>query len=164
MFFVPHGENVILLLKDHVPARMVLKDFVEEVQLAPDAYHETAPEIRKVLYEIPQEDVTLFIFTDIFDGFFRYLSALLSSYLIYDEQLFWKQVADVINDYQQEFPDLHERYQKYDLFAGDFKRFCLNRFRLVTSGYQESADAPAVPPFAGTLENPIAMYKRSLHK
>jgi siderophore synthetase component len=162
MFFVPHGENVILLLRDHVPARMVLKDFVEEVQLAPDAYHETAPEIRNILYEIPQEDVTLFIFTDIFGGFFRYLSALLSSLLNYDELLFWKQVADVINEYQQEFPDLHERYQKYDLFASDFRRFCLNRFRLVTSGYQESADAPTAPPFAGTLKNPIAMYKRSV--
>lgn len=161
MFFVPHGENVILLLKDYVPVRMVLKDFVEEVQLAPEAYHTTDPEIKKVLYQIPQEDVTLFIFTDIFDGFFRYLSALLSTYLNYDEQNFWNEVADVINNYQKEFPELQDRFKKYDLFADEFRRFCLNRFRLVTSGYQESADAPAVPPFAGMLKNPIAAYKQS---
>ncbi len=160
MFFVPHGENVILLLKDYVPVRMVLKDFVEEVQLMPEAYHSTKEEIRKVLYEIPEEDVTLFIFTDIFDGFFRYFSSVLSIYLQYDEQLFWKQVADLINEYQDEFPELETIYEKYDLFATDFRRFCLNRFRLVTAGYQESADAPAVPPFAGTLENPIARFKK----
>lgn len=160
MFFVPHGENVILLLKDYVPTRMVLKDFVEEVQLAPEAYKTTAEEIRKVLYEIPEEDVTLFIFTDIFDGFFRYLSSVLSTYMNYDEQLFWKQVADIINAYQQHFPELSARYKRYDLFAPGFRRFCLNRFRLVTSGYQESTDAPAVPPFAGILENPIARYKK----
>lgn len=160
MFFVPHGENVLLLLKNYVPTRMVLKDFVEEVQLAPAAYHATAPEIRSVLYEIPEEDVTLFIFTDIFDGFFRYFSSLLSTHLDYDEKLFWKQVAEIITVYQLEFPDLKQRYEQYDLFAPDFRRFCLNRFRLVTSGYQESADAPAVPPFAGILENPIAPYKR----
>lgn len=163
MFFVPHGENVILLLKDYIPTRMVLKDFVEEVQLAPGAYHATAKEIRKVLYEILEEDVTLFIFTDIFDGFFRYFSAILSHHLNYEEELFWKQVADVINDYQHTFPEMEKRYKQYDLFVSDFRRFCLNRFRLVTSGYQESADAPAVPPFAGTLENPIAAYKKGTY-
>lgn len=161
MFFVPHGENVILLMKDYVPVRMILKDFVEEVQLAPEAYQTTAPEIKNVLYEIPEEDVTLFIFTDIFDGFFRYLSALLSTYLKYDEQNFWNAVADVISNYQQQFPELQDRFKKYDLFATDFRRFCLNRFRLVTSGYQESVDAPAVPPFAGVLKNPISAYKPS---
>ena len=161
MFFVPHGENVILLLKNYIPARMVLKDFVEEVQLAPEAYNQTEPEIRKILYEIPQDDVTLFIFTDIFDGFFRYLSALLSTQLKFDEHKFWNLVADVINNYQQEFPDLKERYKKYDLFSPDFRRFCLNRFRLVSSGYQESSEIPSTPPFAGMLDNPIKDYKRS---
>jgi siderophore synthetase component len=160
MFFVPHGENVILLFKDYVPTRMVLKDFVEEVQLMPEAFHKVEPDIRNVLYEIPEEDVTLFIFTDIFDGFFRYFSSILSTHLQYDEQLFWKQVADLINAYQVEFPDLESIYKKYDLFATDFRRFCLNRFRLVTSGYQESADAPAIPPFAGILQNPISVFRK----
>ncbi len=160
LFFVPHGENVILLLRDHVPVRIILKDFVEEVQLAPEAYGQVRKEIREILFEIPEDHVTLFIFTDIFDGFFRYLSSILSTYLDYQEQLFWKQVAEIITDYQQQFPDLSSIYKRYDLFAPYFQRFCLNRFRLVTAGYQENADAPAVAPFAGVLENPITAYKK----
>ena len=160
LFFCPHGENTLLLLQNYIPTRMVLKDFVEEVQVAPEVYHATTMNIRKILYEIPEEDVTLFIFTDIFDGFFRYLSSVLSTHLNYDEQDFWKQVANIINNYQLKFPDLSERYKKYDLFAPDFKRFCLNRFRLVTSGYSDSSESPALSPFAGIIENPISRYKR----
>jgi siderophore synthetase component len=160
MFFVPHGENVILLLRNYVPKRMILKDFVEEVQLAPEAYDAINKEIQNVLYKIPEADVPLFIFTDIFDGFFRYLSSLLHMHLGYDEMHFWKQIARIILDYQSQFPELHARYKKYDLFAPHFRRFCLNRFRLVTSGYTENAHSPAEPPFAGVIENPISRYKK----
>ena len=158
MFFLPHGENTIVVLKDYVPVRIVLKDFVEEIQLAPDAYRATADHIRNILYEIPEEDVTLFVFVDIFVGVFRYLSALLSTHLGYKEELFWQQVAAVINDYQQQFPELETFYKRYNLFVPEFRRFCLNRFRLVTFGYGESSSIPSAPPYAGLIKNPISAF------
>jgi len=160
MFFVPHGENIILVMKDYVPVRVILKDFVEEVQLAPDTYKATPEDIRNILYPIPEEDVTLFIFVDIFVGFFRFLSSLLSVNLGYPEEIFWKQVAAVIVQYQKQFPEMEGLYKRYDLFSPEFKRFCLNRFRLVTFGYDESSSVPAEPPYAGVLGNPIADFKR----
>jgi siderophore synthetase component len=159
LFFVPHGENTLLVLTDGVPHRVILKDFAEEVQVTPAHYHRLPAHIRAALLELPEEDVPLFIFTDIFDGVFRYLSDIAHTFLAVPEAEFWALVAGVIHAYQAEFPALADRFARYDLFAPRFARFCLNRLRLLTYGYAEMAAPPAVPALHGELLNPVAAHR-----
>ena len=159
LFFVPHGENTLLVLTDGVPGRVILKDFAEEVQVTPAHYHRLPLPIQEALLEIPEEDVPLFIFTDIFDGVFRYLADVAHTCVGVPETEFWALVADVIRAYQAEFPALAARFARYDLFAPRFPRFCLNRLRLLTYGYAEMAAPPAVPALHGELVNPIAAFR-----
>lgn len=159
LFFVPHGENTLLVLTEGVPHRVILKDFAEEVQVTPAHYHRLPAHIREALLELPEEDVPLFIFTDIFDGVFRYLSDVAHTCLGVPETTFWGLVADVIRTYQAEFPALADRFARYDLFAPSFARFCLNRLRLLTYGYAEMAAPPAVPALHGELLNPVAAFR-----
>lgn len=159
LFFVPHGENTLLVLTAGVPGRVILKDFAEEVQVTPGHYHRLPAPIREALLELPEEDVPLFIFTDIFDGVFRYLSDVAHTFLAVPEAEFWALVAAIIRGYQAEFPALAPRFERYDLFAPRFARFCLNRLRLLTYGYAELAEPPAVPALHGHLRNPVAAHR-----
>ncbi|WP_089154340.1 IucA/IucC family protein, partial [Micromonospora sp. NBS 11-29] len=74
--FMPHGENVILVLHDDVVERVVFKDIAEEiVVMDPDA--DLPERVARVRAAIPEDEKVLTIFTDVFDCFLRHLSAAL---------------------------------------------------------------------------------------
>jgi siderophore synthetase component len=154
-FFSPHGENTILVMKNGVPERIIIKDFVEEIVLTEESKAKLPDDLVDVLREINDELAPLFILSGIFDAVFRYLSNIFHSYVGMDEKQFWRQVADVILDFQQENPELAPKFEKFDLFVPEFIRVCINRVRLLTHGYSESTDVP-VPELIGTLVNPAA--------
>lgn len=155
-FFSPHGENTILVMKDYVPQRIIIKDFVEEIVLTEESKATLPEDLVNVLREIDDELAPLFILSGIFDAVFRYLGNIFHTYVGYDEQQFWKSVAAVIVAFQEENPELSAKYAKFDLFVPEFTRVCINRVRLLTHGYSESTDVP-VPELIGTLINPVAM-------
>ncbi|CAL2078173.1 Siderophore synthetase component [Tenacibaculum sp. 190524A02b] len=159
LVFMPHGENIILVLEDNKPVNSLLKDITEEaVILSPDV---ELPEHLKRMYAPVPEDVKLLsIFTDVFDGFFRYLTPILEEHLDFPESEFWKLVAENIATYQTQFPQFAEKFEKYDLFADTFKLSCLNRLQLNNHKQMIDLDDPvALLQFAGELENPIAVFK-----
>jgi siderophore synthetase component len=153
-FFSPHGENTILVMKNGIPERIIIKDFVEEIVLTEESKAKLPDDLTDVLREIDDELAPLFILSGIFDAVFRYLSNIFHSYVGLDEKLFWRQVAEVILDFQQENPELSPKFEKFDLFVPEFIRVCINRVRLLTHGYSESTDVP-VPEPVGTLINPV---------
>lgn len=155
-FFSPHGENTILVMKDYIAQRIIIKDFVEEIVLTEESKATLPEDLVDVLREIDDELAPLFILSGIFDAVFRYLSNIFHTYEGYDEQFFWKAVADTIVAFQKENPGLSVRYEKFDLFVPEFIRVCINRVRLLTHGYSESTDVP-VPELVGTLINPLTM-------
>ena len=132
LVFMPHGENIILVLEDNIPVYALLKDITEEACiLSPDV---ELPEHLKRMYAPVPEDVKLLsIFTDMFDGFFRFLAPILEEHANYSESRFWELVAENITDYQTNFPQLEQKFKQYDLFADDFKLSCLNRLQLNTT-------------------------------
>lgn len=154
-FFSPHGENTILVMKNSVPERIIIKDFVEEIVLTEESKAKLPDDLVNVLRDIDDELAPLFILSGIFDAVFRYLSNIFHSYVKLDEKFFWRQVADVILAFQQENPELSSKFEKFDLFVPEFTRVCINRVRLLTHGYSESTDVP-VPELIGTLINPAA--------
>jgi siderophore synthetase component len=158
LVFMPHGENVILVLDEAgVPQRVVLKDIGEEIGVMSD--RELPEEVERVRAEAPEELKTLSIFTDVFDCFFRFLAGILDTSGTLDQEAFWAEVASCVSDYQASMPELAERFEKCDLFAAEFRHSCLNRLQLRNNQKMVDFDNPDVGSelqFAGTLRNPIA--------
>ena len=68
--FMPHGENLILVLEDHVPVRaLVMKDIGEEVALMRD--RPLPADVERARLSATDDVKALGIFTDVFDGVLR---------------------------------------------------------------------------------------------
>ncbi|MGC5333889.1 IucA/IucC family protein [Micromonospora sp. DT62] len=156
--FMPHGENVILVLDGGTVERAIFKDIAEEiVVMDPDA--DLPPLVERVRADVPEDMKLLSIFTDVFDGFLRYLSAILVTEGVLDEETFWRTVAGCAADYADSVPHLAERLRRYDLFAPEFALSCLNRLQLRNNQQMvDLADPSAALQLVGTLTNPIARF------
>ncbi|QDY76857.1 IucA/IucC family protein [Streptomyces qinzhouensis] len=154
--YMPHGENVILVLgADGTVQRAIFKDIAEEiVVMDPDAV--LPPAVERVRAEIPDDMKLLSVFTDVFDCFFRFLSAALAAEGRMDEDAFWAAVADCAREYQASVPHLADRFAEYDLFAPEFALSCLNRLQLRNNRQMvDLADPSAALQLIGTLRNPL---------
>ena len=159
LVYMPHGENVILVLENNVPVRIFMKDIGEEICLLnsdlqlPDA-------VSRISVNVPKEHEVLSFFTDIFDGFFRYLSALLFECDGFPPEEFWKIVATCIRNYQDAHPEYIDKYVEHDLFSDDFPLSCLNRLQLRDNRQMiDLTDPSKLLQFAGDMKNPIALYR-----
>ena len=160
LVFMPHGENLILVLEDHVPVRVLMKDIAEEIAVM-DPQAELPEQVRRIAVSVPEPTKVLSLFTDIFDGFFRFVSAILVEQDVCTEQAFWRCVAECIHDYQDAHPQYAERFARHDLFAPRFQRSCLNRLQLRNNRQMVDLTDPAGSLcFAGELDNPIAEFAR----
>jgi siderophore synthetase component len=158
LVYMPHGENVILVLKDGVVERAIYKDIAEEIcVMDPDAV--LPPEVRRIRAEVPEDKKLLSIFTDVFDCFFRFLAAGLATEGILEEDDFWRTVAEVTREYQESTPELADKFRQYDMFAPEFALSCLNRLQLRNNKQMvDLADPSGALQLVGTLENPIAGF------
>ncbi|QTD98711.1 IucA/IucC family protein [Streptomyces cyanogenus] len=156
LVFMPHGENVVLVLKDGAVQRAVYKDIAEEIAVMdPDAA--LPPEVRRIRVEVPEDTKLLSVFTDVFDCFFRFLAARLAADGILTEDGFWRTVAEVTREYQEANPELADRFRQYDMFAPEFALSCLNRLQLRNNRQMvDLADPSGALQLVGTLKNPIA--------
>ncbi|MFF3907231.1 IucA/IucC family protein [Streptomyces sp. NPDC001848] len=156
LVFMPHGENVILVLKDGVVQRAIFKDIAEEIAVMdPEAV--LPPEVARIRVEVPEDKKLLSVFTDVFDCFFRFVAAQLATEGILEEEDFWRTVAEVVHEYQDANPQLADRFRQYDLFVPEFSLSCLNRLQLRDNRQMvDLADPSGALQLAGTLKNPIA--------
>ncbi|MBM0225125.1 IucA/IucC family siderophore biosynthesis protein [Micromonospora sp. ATA51] len=156
--FMPHGENVILVLHDGAVERVIFKDIAEEiVVMDPDA--DLPPPVRRIRVAVPEQDKILSIFTDVFDCFLRHLNAILATEEILDEETFWRTVVGCVADYADSVPHLADRLHRHDLFAPEFALSCLNRLQLRDNQQMlDLADPSGSPQFVGTLANPLARF------
>ena len=156
--FSPHGENTIVVFdRSDAPARLAVKDFVDDVNVSDAALPELQDmpaDVAEVLITEPPEMLCQFIQSGLFVGHFRYLGDLFETHLGVAETEFWSLVRDEILAYQKRFPELSERFALFDLLAPDLQRLCLNRNRLLLDGY---ADRPERPHAAvhGRVPNPL---------
>ena len=158
--FMPHGENVILVLdQDGRVARTVFKDIAEEIAvLSPDM--PLPPRVERIRSVVPEDQWALPVLTDVVDCFLRFLSAVLHTGDVLDQEAFWHTVAGCLADYQGAHPELAERFARHDLFAPRFPLSCLNRLQLRdNTAMLDLADPTAALQFAGTLENPLHPFR-----
>jgi siderophore synthetase component len=135
-----------------------LKDIAEEAVLMAPA-HDLPEAVRRIAAPVPLELQRLSIFTDVFDGIFRYLAQILLAQAGYSEQRFWQQVAACLRNYRSENPTSAAALERHQFFAPEFPHSCLNRLQLRNHRQMvDLADPAAALQFAGTLKNPIAPY------
>ncbi|WP_332631660.1 IucA/IucC family protein [Halalkalibacter flavus] len=155
--FSPHGQNTVLVLKDYVPHRLAMKDFVDDVNVSDEPLPELQqlPEdLKPILRSEGAEGLCQFIFTGLFVCHFRYLADILDTYYEYDEERFWLLLRETILAYQSRFPELKERFQLFDLLKPSYTKLCLNRNRMIEYGYEDDDDRPHASEF-GNVQNPL---------
>jgi siderophore synthetase component len=158
--FNPHGENTAIVFDEHdIPVRVAIKDFVDDMKLLTSDLPEYAglpAETRAVLIRGTAGDLTASVVKSLFVCVLRYLAPICADHLAVPEPTFWSLVRDEILSYQHRFPDLADRFTLFNLFAPTFERICLNRERLLGSGYHDRPERDA--PFhldATPLPNPL---------
>lgn len=157
--FMPHGENLIVVLENHVPTRVLMKDIGEEIAVMGDV--PLPEEIERVRVAVPNGVKPLSVLTDVFDGFLRFLAAILAEDGVLSAEEFWALVAETIQEHQDAHPELADSFARIDLFAPEFAHSCLNRLQLRdTRQMVDLSDQAESLLFAGTLINPIARFAR----
>ncbi|MDR7253337.1 siderophore synthetase component [Nocardioides sp. BE266] len=153
--FMPHGENLVMVLRDHVPVRMVMKDIGEEVAVLTD--RPLPEEVERIRAVVSPDMAALAIHTDVFDGFLRHLGAILSEAGLLCDHHFWALVHDCVAGHLADHPELAAEAEAYDLLREEFAHSCLNRLQLRnTLQMVDLADQAESLIFAGTLANPAA--------
>jgi len=155
--FMPHGENVILVLRDHVVVRVLMKDIAEEVALF-DLERELPEDVRRIRLDIPEEERTLTVFTDVMDGFLRFAAALVEDRDDLGPDGLWRVAAEALADHERAHPELADRVARFDLFTPSFDRSCLNRLQLRDNRRMVDLQAP-VMQIHGSLRNPLAIHR-----
>ena len=161
LVFMPHGENLILVLDAGIPVKILMKDIGEEVAVL-NGSEPLPQEVQRLAVELEEEMKLNYILLDIFDCIFRYLAPILDKQTEVSEALFWELVADNVRDYQAQHPHLADKFAQYDLFKDSFVRTCLNRIQLNNNQQMiDLADREKNLRFAGGLDNPLAAFRQS---
>lgn len=156
--FSPHGENTMLIHANGVPQKMVLKDFIDDINLVDEDFPELAslPIEGQILLRHPAHELSHFIFTGLFMVHYRYIcNVFLQDHPEHSEVEFWQTISSVIDAFHQEHPELAERIEKFAIFRAEFEKICLNRVRLFTTSYNDEAERP-VPVFLDPIANPVS--------
>ncbi|HZG14853.1 MAG TPA: IucA/IucC family protein [Candidatus Bathyarchaeia archaeon] len=163
-----HAQNLILIHKDGWPCRLALKDFHDGVRFS--YKHLTQPELYPELHREPAHHRAInrhsYIQTDdlaavkdfLHSAFFFVCMSEMGIFLNerygLDEKHFWEMVAQVIRQYQEEHPEFHENFERYDLFSKTIQIEQLARRRL----WKDIEVDPRPVP------NPLFHYRRSLQE
>lgn len=155
LVFMPHGENIILRMKDHIPQGIFMKDITEEV-IVFDTEAQLPEHVDRLQTAASLEMQALSIHTDVFDCFFRFFAAILEIQCDYTADTFWEQVGDCILSYQVQHPELQTAFDELELLNPRFKRCCLNRLQLSnTKQMLDLSDPINSLKIEGYLENPL---------
>ncbi|MET9350835.1 IucA/IucC family protein [Streptomyces termitum] len=159
LVYMPHGENVILVLDERGAVdRAIFKDIAEEICVM-DPHAVLPPAVERIRADVPEDMKLLSVFTDVFDCFFRFLGATLAAEGVVGEDVFWRTVAECVKGYQESKPELADRFAQYDMFAETFALSALNRLQLRNNKQMvDLADPSAALQLVGDLVNPIARF------
>ncbi|MGF1645590.1 MAG: ferric iron reductase [Kineosporiaceae bacterium] len=153
--FMPHGENVLLVLRDDTVTRVIVKDLGEEVAVFGD--RPLPAGVARVRVDADDRTRLLSLFTDVFDGVLRHVVAILDGNCLVTAAQAWHVVADCVAEHRDAYPEPHGRL---DLFAPTFRHSCLNRLQLRdTRQMVDLADPVSSLLFAGELDNPVAAWR-----
>lgn len=160
LVFMPHGENVILVVgPDHIPRRALFKDIGEEVAVIRDVPgRPLPPRLRRIRHVVDAETAALGIHTDVMDGVLRHLAAILDEEGLLDAHEFWMLTRSRLLSLKgrEHADELHHPTWEA-LFARTFTHSCLNRLQLRDARQMvDLTDQASSLQFAGNLDNPVS--------
>ncbi|MFC7374793.1 MULTISPECIES: GNAT family N-acetyltransferase [unclassified Brachybacterium] len=154
--FMPHGENLILRLAGHRVVGAFLKDIGEETAVV--GPRSLPADIERIRVPIPGTEKAQLVLTDVLDGVLRHLSGILEADGLLRADDFWRAVASVLDEHEQEHPDVARGLaDDVDLRAETFAHACLNRLQLRnTLEMVDLSDPAGSTMLAGEMLNPVA--------
>ena len=157
--YMPHGENLILVLENHVPVKLFVKDIGEEVVLL-NSNLSVPAELTGLHTKTAINNQLNYILLDIFDSVLRFMIVLLVEETELTQDQCWQLVAQEIKAYQARFPELAEKYQQLDLFTQSIELAALNRVQLNNNlNMIDLDDREQNLVFTTPIVNPIYRYK-----
>lgn len=159
LVFMPHGENIILVLKDGAVERVFLKDIGEECAVL-EPTTEVPEAIGRIRADVPDGVRALSILTDVADCFLRFLAGILHVDGVLSEDEFWRVAAEALKDYEKDHPELAEAFARFPLFEDAFPLSCLNRLQLKNNQQMvdiENQEESLI--YAGRLDNPLSAWR-----
>ncbi|KZN98187.1 IucA/IucC family protein [Pseudobacillus badius] len=139
-----HAQNMILIQQEGRPSRIALKDFHDGLRFSRDYLRDPdrCPNIvlppgnhprlnRNSFIELRDPTAVKDFFQDAF--FFINLGELaffLEKHYSWPEEDFWALIAEIISDYQSQFPGLEERFAVFNLFSETMEVEQLTKRRL----------------------------------
>jgi siderophore synthetase component len=158
--FSPHAQNCLVVLRDDVPARLVVKDFVDDAMISSDPLPELdglPAEVRAALGDgIEATLLAQWIQSGLLVCVYRYLAEILEQRMGYPERAFWTAAERAVAAYQARFEDeLGLRFGLFDVESPAFVKLCLNRVRILGRGYADDPQRP-VASASAWIDNPLA--------
>ena len=157
--FMPHGENVILVLENGVPVQAIMKDIAEEIVVMGDRLELPGgrcpdqgrhPGGEKWCWPSSRTSSTASS-ASLGHCWWRTGSSARTSS--------GARRGRAIADYQAEHPELADQFARHDLFAPDFELSCLNRLQLRNNQQMlDLTDPSGGLQMAGRLVNPLARF------
>ncbi|ENM5789127.1 IucA/IucC family siderophore biosynthesis protein [Vibrio mimicus] len=152
---IAHGQNVTLVLEDHAPKRILLKDFQGDMRLVSSEYPEQASlddSVKKVTVRLPEHLIIHDLQTGHFVTTLRFISPLVAKLGFSDPQ-FYRLLGDRLKTYMATHQEYQPRFEQFDLFKPRILRIGLNLAK-----FRHSTDASAsrmLPDMDDMLNNPL---------
>lgn len=154
---VAHGQNITLILDNHQPVRVALKDFQGDLRLIDQDFPELdslGDYARSVTVRLPAAHLIHDLQTGHFVTVLRFISACLAE-KGFSEHRFYQLLGEQLQSYINGHPELENRFKLFDLFTPEIARVCLNRVRFKL-GYGDTSERP-LPELGTPLKNPLAI-------
>ncbi len=154
--FIAHGQNLTIILENHRPVGLAIKDLQGDVDLVDRVFPEHAglpAEVRRTLAAKPPAYIVHDIQTAHFVTVLRFFSARLQACGAMNERDFYALLADTLLGYMEAHRELQDRFALFELFAAEMPRVCINKVRF-DIGYADAARRP-LPALGTNLRNPL---------
>ncbi len=159
---IAHGQNITLVMQEHIPQRIMLKDFQGDMRLLDQDFPEAA--------SLPQQvkDVTVrlsadYLIHDLQTGHFvtvlRFISRLTEQCGV-SETRFYQLLAGVLQSYMALHPQMAERFALFDLFKPQIIRVVLNPVKLT---FSDGSGSRLLPNYLTDLDNPLYLVTSESH-
>ncbi|MCY4045321.1 MAG: GNAT family N-acetyltransferase [Cellvibrionales bacterium] len=158
--FRPHGENVILVFENNIPVKSYIKDLVDEVSISGLNQDQLDDNLNLLSLDISPDIEMLEFFTTVFDGFFRFITAILFESFGFAPDDFWLLVAKHLTNIFEQYPEYKSQFSDYDFFCKEFKHLCLNRLQMRNCYMMINTENNRSKSLtiAGLMQNPLADY------
>jgi siderophore synthetase component len=159
-----HAQNMILIHRHGIPCRVAFKDFHDGIRFSRQllSVPERAPHLAEISDLHARINRNSFVETDdpllvrdfLLDAFFFInlgeLAMFIRRHYQLDEAIFWSSACDAIEQYQDRFADLQERFALFDVFTPEIQVEQLTTRRLL----------PDTELRLHQVDNPLAQFGR----